>query len=181
MNIYKYKIFVFIIILILVFNSIIRISDFETTVTASLPVIQSSIFQIESCTRQPLKIIADSIKDIPFSPEYKQPKKNQNKNKDSQRNSSFSFSNQKEGVSLNLKIDKNERSQMNNLQTMISDIKILNAGPPRDWPPGLFYVFLLMYLVLLSKSNLPWEITVKLFSTAQFRLCGIGFFYLYVR
>ncbi|MCB4792030.1 MAG: hypothetical protein LHV68_09100 [Elusimicrobia bacterium] len=148
------------VIIISLLTNFIQANDLNESMCASLPAIQSSVFGITSFARLPLKIMTEVLKDVPFSPEYRQPVQKQSRTKGTKRDSSFSFSNQKENLSLNLKIETNEKTVINNSQILISDIEILGLDPFPDWPPGLFCIFLLMYLVLLSRSNLPWEINV---------------------
>jgi len=66
-------------------------------------------------------------------------------------------------------MDKIDRQPVNNTQALIPDIAVMLTGPFPDWPPGVFCFFLLMYLISLSKSNLPWEIKDYLFNRARLR------------
>jgi hypothetical protein len=158
---------VFIIVACLFINSSAFVAGIDIQFDNSSYIVHVSVLQAISLIRLPIEIFNNLIsKEAPFSPEYKQPSKSKNDNKNSKNRkcSNFLFFESNREIRLN-----SRTTSLENSTTICFQNVLLNTIAMNDWlfhpfpgPCVWFLVFLLIYLITLSKSNLPWEIS-KLF------------------
>jgi len=150
----------------LIFNNFAAMGNVEAAVNTSSPSVQSSAFQLVSFARVPFAIMSGVVEGIPFFPEYRQPAKKQSQSNNSQDNWYLFFIDRNTGLKGVPQTNNPEKAVTTVARATVCDAGMTGVKLFSD-RTGLFCLFLLAYLVILSRSNLPWEITDRLFRTAR--------------
>ena len=158
---------IFIITICLLFNNLICQGIVEASIHTSSSVVKVDIFQAVTFARLPFTVMNDLLSGVPLLPQYKQPAKNPNRNNDNDsRSNKYDLvlnCSEELGVSLRTAGKILLRTISNNSETSVFrtpfiSLELLNTDFSPDSPQGFVCVILLVYLVLLSKGNLPVDI-----------------------
>jgi hypothetical protein len=157
----KHKFTLIILICVLLLNNLAIMKGFSAQPETSSPVINALTFQLTAFINQPFEMVNKiTTQGIPLFSGISNTQKSQNKNHSD--NNKCLFRNARQKIKLDLQTGS-YFSRIDILNFARSNISLDRSAILLNLS-GFIGVFLLVYLVLLSQSNLPWSI-VKLYST----------------
>ena len=142
------------IIVSLLLNNLAIVRELDAYGTV-LPVIESTVFQAISLVSLPVAIMNNIISATPLFPEYGKPSKDQGKKNQREHRDNLIFFTENTEKRTNLQAAVN-------VFAACADMIRLDDNAPGKSPPKVFYMMdpvhrsILSYLVILSRSNLPW-------------------------
>jgi hypothetical protein len=154
----------FLLLFSFVLNSFAAIKSVKANINISNPVIESSLPGFINLLKSPYKLL-DSISknDVPLYPEYKQPLSKENTSNGMQ-DESYSLQDFNKLFKPTCKSFSIEYNGISSLSKGITENS--HAPPPKQVEDyGLIlFILLILYFVLLRRSNLPWEIKIAIFN-----------------
>ena len=168
---------VFVFLIFSLSSNCLSLMPFDWKAKARVATSNSQLFDSAAMISAHSTALDDLIKDsISLFPEFK-PLRSQNKTNNSN----------KDIISNNFKLELTQNTQKNAKTEIVGDlchiflaqVAVHNKGAP--FPANLFIcMFLLSYLVVLSRSNLPFEIIGSYVQKPNYVLGVIGLFSLYM-
>jgi hypothetical protein len=161
-----------------ILNGSITTGAAEPAVTIQAPAIQASVFRVVSEMLVPFAVMADLFqKANPLRAEWKPASGNRDAGSPNDVYCFTAHSGKKTRKICreNIKMDSPDERSCSFPYISVPPLDTDSPCPKKENSGRYLYLFLLAYLVLLAKSNLPWSM-LKL-SLSPIPSCGIGFFY----